>query len=75
MYNKLFASMILPVQPDSAADGAMIRLEEVVVEEGAITGAGEVFFGGYAEDFLADLGLDMLEQAPEASPRKAKIQG
>lgn len=74
MYDKLFASMILPVQPEFAADGAVIRVEDVAVEESQ-PGAGEAFFGGYADDFLADLGLDMLEQAPEASPRKAKIQG
>jgi len=74
MYDKLFASMILPVQPEFAADGAVIRLEDVVAEVAEV-GAGESFFGGYAEDFLADLGLDMLEQAPEAAARKAKIQG
>ncbi len=71
MYDKLFASMILPVQPEFAADGAVIKVEDFVAE----AETGEAFFGGYAEDFLADMGLDMLEQAPEARTGKAKIQG
>lgn len=73
MYDKLFASMILPVQPDVVADGAIIRLEEVETTEDEVI--GEAFFGGYADDFLADLGLDVMEQAPEAATAKAKIQG
>lgn len=72
MYDKLFASMTLPVKPEFAADGASISVEEIVTEDVV----GEAFFGGYADDFLSDLGLDMLEQAPEAGMRKrAKIQG
>jgi len=70
MYDKLFANMILPVRPEMAADGASIRVEEIVVEEVG----SEMFFGGYAEDFLADLGLDILDTVPEAVAAK-KIQG
>ncbi len=71
MYDKLFASMILPVRPSMAADGADIVVEEIVSEEVV----GEAFFGGYAEDFLADLGLDAVEMPSEARAGKAKIQG
>lgn len=71
MYDKLFASMMLPVRPSMAADGADIRIEEIVSEEVV----GEAFFGGYAEDFLADLGLDAVDVAPEARAGKAKVQG
>ena len=70
MYDKLFASMVLPVRPSMAADGASIRVEEIIGEEVA----GEVFFGGYAEDFLADLGLDIVESMPTSAVAK-KIQG
>lgn len=70
MYDKLFASMILPVRPAMAADGADIRIEEIVTDEVV----GEAFFGGYADDFLADLGLDIVEAMPE-KPSKAKVQG
>ena len=70
MYDKLFARVTLPVQPGVAADGASIRVEEIVAEEVA----GEMFFGGYAEDFLADLGLDVMDSMPEAAAAR-KIQG
>jgi hypothetical protein len=62
--------MILPVRPAMAADGADIRIEEIVAEEIV----GEAFFGGYAEDFLADLGLDIVEAMPEKAS-KTKVQG
>lgn len=71
MNDKLFASMVLPVRPDMAADGANIRIEEIVADDLV----GEAFFGGYAEDFLADLGFDAVDIAPEPSARKAKVQG
>ena len=71
MYDKLFASMLLPVRPDMGADGASIRIEEIVSEEVV----GEAFFGGYAEDFLADLGLDAVEATPEGRVRAVKVQG
>ena len=70
MYDKLFASMILPVRPAMAADGADIRIEEIVADEVV----GEAFFGGYAEDFLADLGLDIVDAMPEKAG-KTKVQG
>ncbi len=71
MYDKLFASMVLPVRPALAVDGADIRVEEIVPE----AEAPEAFFGGYAEDFLADLGLDVVEAAPEGRVRTVKVQG
>lgn len=72
MASKLFAQMVLPVHPGVAVDGADIRLVEMADE----APAREAFFGGYAEDFLADLGFDAVEVAPEATARKAKrIQG
>lgn len=70
MYDKLFAKMVLPVQPSMAADGATIRIEDIVTDEVS----SEVFFGGYAEDFLADLGLDIVETMPESRAGK-KVQG
>lgn len=70
MYDKLFANLVLPVRPEMAADSASIRVEEIVSEDVG----GEMFFGGYAEDFLADLGLDIVETMPEAATAK-KIQG
>jgi hypothetical protein len=68
MPNKLFAQMVLPVRPLERVDGAGITLVEAVEDEVAV----EAFFGGYADDFLADLGFDMMETAPEATPTKAK---
>jgi hypothetical protein len=70
MYDKLFATMVLPVRPNMAADSADIRVEEITEE--VVT--SEAFFGGYADDFLADLGLDIVETMPEVSAAK-KIQG
>lgn len=70
MYDKLFATMVLPVRPGMAADGASIKVEEIASEDTS----GDVFFGGYAEDFLADLGLDIVESMPTAAAGK-KIQG
>lgn len=71
MYDKLFASMILPVRPEFAADGASIRVEEIVTENVV----SEAFFGGYAEDLLADLGFDVVEAQAEPRVGKSKIQG
>lgn len=62
---QLFAGIQLPIKPAMAADGASIA----VIEEPEATGPMP-FFGGYAEDFLADLGFDVVEEV--AMPAKAK---
>lgn len=73
MTDKLFANIMLPVYPDAPVDGATIHFAEVVEDEAVL---GEPFFGGYADDFLADLGFDLMETAPEETAIKAKrIQG
>jgi len=73
MYDKLFARIALPVRP-AGVDGADLRL---VGDEAEETVAGETpFFGGYAEDLLADLGFDMVDAAEGELPVKARrIQG
>lgn len=70
MFDKVFAQVVLPVRPAVAADGASISVVEITEETDMV--APEAFFGGYAEDFLADLGFDMMETAPEDKPGKAK---
>lgn len=70
MFDKVFSGIVLPVRPAMAADGANITVVEITEEAEMI--APDAFFGGYAEDFLADLGFDMMETAPEAKPGKAK---
>ena len=69
MYDKLFAKVALPVRPETAADGAGLQLIEAPEEVAIVRDA---FFGGYAEDFLADLGFDMVEESPETGSGKAK---
>jgi hypothetical protein len=65
-YEALFTGLQLPVRPAKAATSASIELlEEPVAELGATP-----FFGGYAEDFLADMGLDQVAEAP--APARAK---
>jgi hypothetical protein len=75
MKEQLFAHIALPVRPEGSVDGAAIQFSEMA-EEPAL---GVPFFGGYADefqDFLADLGFDMMETAPEETAVKAKrIQG
>jgi hypothetical protein len=61
----MFAGVQLPIKPALAADGASIYLIEEPVSTAPLP-----FFGGYAEDFLADLGFDVVEEAP--IPAKAK---
>ncbi len=58
----LFASIQLPVKPAMAAQDAMITFHEEPAASVATP-----FFGGYAEDFLADLGLDVAEESPRQS--------
>lgn len=70
MFDKVFAQVALPVRPAVAADGASLTVSAVTEEAPVAT--PDAFFGGYAEDFLADLGFDMMETAPEAVPAKAK---
>lgn len=60
MATKLFADIQLPIKPMLAADAATIQ----IVEEAPVEVMVEPFFGGYAEDFLADLGFDMVDELP-----------
>ena len=65
----LFAGLQLPVLPAMAADGASIR----VIQDPVAAMPGQMpFFGGYAEDMLADIGFDIVDEAPVASA-KAKL--
>jgi hypothetical protein len=67
MKQNLFAGIQLPIKPALAADGASLA----VIEEPEAAMPGQMpFFGGYAEDLLADLGFDVVEDAP--MPAKAK---
>ena len=75
MKEQVFAHIALPVRPEGRVDGAAIQFSEIA-DEPAL---GVPFFGGYADDFqdfLADMGFDMMETAPEEAVVKAKrIQG
>ena len=75
-YNQLFAKLTLPVQPDDAVDGAVIRLIEGETEQSGTTTQAPAanFFGGYAEDFLGDMGFESVTSSTEATVgiRKAK---
>ena len=63
-FDALFGSVKLAVRPAVAADGATIA----VIEEPAAEVAGQMpFFGGFAEDMLADIGFDVVEEAPRTS--------
>lgn len=69
--NQLFSKLVLPVRPMQDVDGAKVLLlsDEVAVEEAV----REPFFGGYAEDFLADLGFDMIEEVAEKAPKIKRV--
>jgi hypothetical protein len=69
MNRNIFASVTLPMQLDSAADGAVIQL----IEEAPVEVVGEPFFGGYAEDFLADLGFDMVDEVADRAPKAKRV--
>lgn len=69
MKNSVFAGIKLPAQPALAADGAAIQL----IEEAPVEVVGEPFFGGYAEDFLADLGFDMIDEVTERAPKAKRV--
>jgi hypothetical protein len=64
-FDAVFGSVKLAVRPAMAADGASLALiEEPVAPESL----GQMpFFGGYAEDMLADIGFDVVEDAPRAT--------
>lgn len=56
MYDKLFASINLPVKPAMAVTGATIA----VIDEPADEETAESFFGGYAENsLLDDMGVEI----------------
>jgi hypothetical protein len=67
---RVFEGIQLPVKLAARPDGASLAVQEITlpgVEE-------QAFFGGYADDLLADLGADMLVDEP--APRVArKVQG
>lgn len=69
MNNDVFARIKLPMQLDSAADGADIQL----IQEAPVEVVGEPFFGGYAEDFLADLGFDVVDEVADKAPRAKRV--
>lgn len=70
MKNNVLASVTLPQGLVAAADGADIQL----IQEPPVEMVGEPFFGGYAEDFLADLGFDLVEEVNEkATPRAKRV--
>jgi hypothetical protein len=71
-YDQLFAKLTLPVRPDAAVDGAAIQLIEGEAE--APQSRSTPFFGGYAEDFLGDMGFESVTSSTEATIgiRKAK---
>lgn len=69
MKNHVFAAIKLPVQPAFAADEATIQL----IEEAPVEVVGEPFFGGYAEDFLADLGFDLVDEVVDRAPKAKRV--
>jgi hypothetical protein len=60
-YSHIFNGLVLPVKPALAADSARVALIEVEQQDAE----NKPFFGGYAEDMLADIGFDMVEDMPE----------
>jgi hypothetical protein len=65
-FDAVFGSVKLAVRPAVAADGATIA----VIEEPVAEVAGVMpFFGGYAEDMLADIGFDVVEDTAARGPR------
>jgi hypothetical protein len=67
MYEKLLGSLVLPVKPPVAADGAHIQFIQAAEDDGAELASVPAFFGGYADDLLGDLGFDV---APEGAPTR-----
>ncbi len=65
MFDKVFAGLTLPVRPVVGANGASIQL----IEEELPVVAEAAFFGGYAEDMLADIGMEMVDEAPQPELR------
>ena len=68
MFEKVFSGVTLPVRPVMAANGASIQL----IQEELPVAAEAAFFGGYAEDMLADIGMDMVDEAPQPELRARK---
>lgn len=67
MFQKVFGTMRLPLKPAMAADGARIDLIEG--DAAMLPGMTEEkapFFGGYAEDFLGDMGFEAVSEAAPA---------
>lgn len=69
MKNNVFSGVKLPMQLASAADGAEIQL----IQEPPVEVIGEPFFGGYADDFLADLGFDLVDEVADKAPKAKRV--
>jgi hypothetical protein len=65
-FDKLFGTMVLPVKPPVAANGASIQVFEAEEDTGDRMGGVPAFFGGYADDLLGDLGFDVAAEEPKS---------
>ncbi len=65
----LFAQVRLPVELKMKPTAGLVEVQPIEMSP-----SEEAFFGGYAEDLLADLGADMMLEAPKARTAR-KIQG
>ncbi|HEX2858685.1 MAG TPA: hypothetical protein VHP58_00545 [Alphaproteobacteria bacterium] len=65
----LFAQVRLPVELKMKPTNGLIEIQPLEVSP-----SEDAFFGGYAEDMLADLGADLVVDAPKARISR-KIQG
>jgi hypothetical protein len=61
----VFGGITLPKSAAGLADGASLQ----VLEEPQAADMPMPFFGGFAEDMLADIGFDIVEEAPAAGVR------
>ncbi|PIZ30469.1 MAG: hypothetical protein COY40_04545 [Alphaproteobacteria bacterium CG_4_10_14_0_8_um_filter_53_9] len=76
-FDNVFGKMILPMKPALAADNAKIEVisgEAAVVQMGASAAESKPFFGGYAEDFLGDIGFEAVQtEAPMREGLRKKL--
>lgn len=73
MFDKVFGSVVLPIKPEMAADGASIQVFDPQPDDGGELPTVPAFFGGYADDLLGDLGFDVAPEGP-ASVRTPAIK-
>lgn len=69
-FDNVFGSMTLPVRPTVKADGAMIQL----IEEEAVSAESRPFFGGYAEDMLADIGMESVAGDSKTAVQEQRLR-